>query len=312
VPPPQHSTCPAHGHRNGSWTEGDRHNCSQLPEDGIHCASPPIPAQDNPPLIPIHGSAEAVMSPPGSNLASSIDKLSRAKTKCRHSLRNSLRLSAPSSAPLEVDPSALEFSQSFLGSLPSLLNQSSTEFNMRTRGVSRRGGSSSSRGRAGPSASPLVLPISSASPSSPPLSPTRLVPNSSFQNSRFTFRSRLHQPIITFTTTIMVSEEAEEPVDPISSSTPSPEGSLSQAAEVNPPPSAMHMQEDSPRNVDVSGTPMVDETEIIACGPVQRNFGVMHLLTQTKERVRDEEEESPPAASTPASPRRSDPQSSGK
>lgn len=110
----------------------------------------------------------------------------------------------------------------------------------------------------------------------------------------------------------MVSEEAEEPVDPISSSTPSPEGSLSQEAEVNPPPSSMHMQEDSPRNVEVSDTPIVEETEIIACGPVQRNFGIMHLLTQTEESVREEEEVSQPAAPIPAPARRSDLQSSGR
>jgi len=110
----------------------------------------------------------------------------------------------------------------------------------------------------------------------------------------------------------MVSEHAEEPIDPISSSTPSPEASLSQEAEVNPPPSAMHMQEDSPRNGVRSGTPTVDETEIIACGPIQSNFGIMHMITQVEETARDEEEESLPAAPISAPARRSDQQSLGK
>lgn len=110
----------------------------------------------------------------------------------------------------------------------------------------------------------------------------------------------------------MVSEEAEEPVEPISSSTPSLEGSLSQEAEINPNPSAMHMQEDSPKNVEVSGTPIVEEAEIIACGPVQRNFGIMHLLTQSVEGVLEDDEASQPAAPANATARRPDPQSSGK
>lgn len=312
APTPKLTTCPAHGYRRGSWTEGDRHNCLLLLEDGIQCASPPIPAQDNPWLTPLHCSATAIMSAPGSNLASTVDKLSRAKTKCRLSQCNLLHHSALLSAQLVADPSALELSQLLLSSQPSSSVQASKESIMRTHGVSRRGGPSSSRGRAGPSASPLVIPISSTSPSSPPPSPTRPAPNSSFQTSRYTFRSRLHQPIITFTTTIMVTEDAEEPIDPISSSTPSPEASLSQEADVNPPPSVMHMQEDSPRNVAVSGMPTVDETEIIACGPIQQNFGIMHMLTQAEESVRDEEEESLPAAPISAPARRSDPQSSGK
>jgi len=110
----------------------------------------------------------------------------------------------------------------------------------------------------------------------------------------------------------MVSEEVDEPVDPISSSTPFPEESLSHGAEINPHPSATHMQEDSPKSAEVLGTPIVEEAEVVACGPVQRNFGIMHLLAQSVEGVPEDKEDSPPAAPDMPITRRPDPQSSGK
>jgi len=110
----------------------------------------------------------------------------------------------------------------------------------------------------------------------------------------------------------MVSEKVDEPVDPISSSTPSPEESLSHGAEINPHPSATHMQEDSPKSAEVLGTPIVEEAEVVACGPVQRNFGIMHLINQSVEGVLEEGEASQPVAPDMLTAMRSDPQSSGK
>lgn len=110
----------------------------------------------------------------------------------------------------------------------------------------------------------------------------------------------------------MVSEEVDEPADPISSSTPSREERLSHGAEINPHPSATHMQEDSPKSAEILGTPFVEEAEVVACGPVQRNFGIMHLITQSVEGAPEEKEDSQPAAPDMPIARRPDPQSSGK
>lgn len=88
----------------------------------------------------------------------------------------------------------------------------------RRRGISRRGGSSASRGRASHSMPQNVIPIASASPSSPPSSQARHLSNNSFQTTRFTFHSRLNRPVFTASITIILAKEEDHPNDPTLSS----------------------------------------------------------------------------------------------
>lgn len=153
----------------------------------------------------------------------------------------------------------------------------------RSRGIPRGGGFSTPRGRALQSSSPLIIPISSTSPSSPPPNPSRPVPNSSFETSHFTFRSCLNKPVVTITTTILVAEEAELHEDPISSSSTSPpEASLAQGEGEGPMFTTEHMQEDSPAAEDSTRQRTPPQEEVIVCGPVQHDFGILHLVTPTE------------------------------
>lgn len=117
----------------------------------------------------------------------------------------------------------------------------------------------------------------------------------------------------------MVSEDAEEPVDPSSSSTPStpsPEASISQGPELHHHPSATNMQEDSPKNAEVFGTPIIEEDDVVACGAMQRTFDIMHLITQSVEETSagspEDRVDTLPAVPNLPSTSRPDPQSSGK
>jgi len=282
--------------------------------NAIQCSPPSPPARVLSAINDIHSPASAIMLSRASNLEEAHHKTALPATRCRHSLNRSFSQFAIESDLPVVDPRESVIPHSAIGNLSSSPN--SARVMPRSRGVPRRGGSSASRGRTRSSPSPLVIPISSASPSSPPLSPARPVPNSSFHNSRFTFRSRLNQPVITFTTTIMVSEDAEEPVDPSSSSTPSPEASISQGPELHHHPSATNMQEDSPKNAEVFGTPIIEEDDVVACGPVQRTFDIMHLITQSEEGAGagnpEDDADTLPAMTNLPSTSRPDPQSSGK
>lgn len=156
----------------------------------------------------------------------------------------------------------------------------------RRRGIPRRGSSSAPRGRASLSPSPNVIPISSASPSSRPPNPSSQTPNTSFQTSRFTFRSRLNRPVVTITTTILMAEEAEQQNDPaISSSTQSPEESLAQGELEGATLIAEHMQEDSPAAEDTTRQRTPTQEDVLVCGPVQHDFGVLSRTLTLRPRM---------------------------
>lgn len=79
----------------------------------------------------------------------------------------------------------------------------------RRRGVPWRGSNSGSRDRGG-SAPQRITPLASASPSSLPSDHSRPSLNSSFQTTRFKFKSRLIKPLISTIITVIFSEEEDE------------------------------------------------------------------------------------------------------
>lgn len=307
--------CLARSRLNGTWMATCELLISPLPMRENNCCLMGVRAEVSSGIHSVLQPARALTPHRSSNMMPNCNIMAPPQPNLWHSLQHSFgQLDLGFFLP-EVEPTV-----SVSPSSPIVIPRSVRSRNLgsampRSRGVSRRGSSSAPKGRARQSPSPLIIPISFASPSSPPPNPAKPVPNSSFQNSRFTFRSRLNQPIITFTTTIMVSEESELPVDPISSSsTPSPKESLSQGVGDNPNFTAMHMQEDSPidARVNRNRTPTAEEDEVVACGPVQHDFGILPLINQSEGGAVGDDEASWVADPEIQAAKGSDPQTSGE
>ena len=153
----------------------------------------------------------------------------------------------------------------------------------RRRGISRRGGSSASRGRASHSTPQNVIPITSASPSSPPSIQARHLPNNSFQSSRFTFHSRLNRPVLTASITIILAEEEDHPSDPaISSSSQTQEDSTHQGGMEGAMFTADNMQEDSLVLEASMQQKDSNQLDVLECEPVHQDYDVLHLVTPTE------------------------------
>lgn len=82
---------------------------------------------------------------------------------------------------------------------------------VRSRGVSRRGSTSGTRGRASQFAPQNIILLASAAPPSPPSAHGRELPNNSFQTTRFKFHSQLNKPVLTASITIILVEEEDKP-----------------------------------------------------------------------------------------------------
>lgn len=76
----------------------------------------------------------------------------------------------------------------------------------RSRGVPRQGGRSGLRTSLAPADVQHVVPITSASPSSPPSDHRRFIPSSSYQSFRLRFQSRLIHPVVTLNFTVYISQ----------------------------------------------------------------------------------------------------------
>ena len=79
------------------------------------------------------------------------------------------------------------------------------------RGVSCRGGTTGNRGGASQSAPQNIVPLASASPSSPPSDHGRTFPHNSFQTTCFKFHSRLNKPVLSASITVILAEEGARP-----------------------------------------------------------------------------------------------------
>ena len=82
---------------------------------------------------------------------------------------------------------------------------------VRRRGFSRRGGTAGNRGRASEPAPLNIVPLASASLSSPPSGHARPLPHNSFQTTRFKFHSRLNKPVLSVSITVILAEEEDKP-----------------------------------------------------------------------------------------------------
>lgn len=102
------------------------------------------------------------------------------------------------------------------------------------RGIPRRGSNIGDKGCPSRPAPQNVMPITSISPSSPPLGQARSPPHNSFQTSKFTFHNRLNRHVLTASITIILTEEENSHV------------SLAQTT-------SSHSQEDSVLQVDMAG-----------------------------------------------------------
>lgn len=179
IPPPRHltpgrvrrkavGTAPGRTGWNGTWPDRFEPNCSRTALNVIQCSSPPSPARVLSAINGIHSPAGAIMLSCASNLEEAHHKMALPVTRCHHSLVQSLSQFTIEPVWPVVDPRESVIPHSAIGNLSSSPN--SARVMPRSRGVPRRGGSSASRGCTRSSPSPLVIPISSASPSSPPLS----------------------------------------------------------------------------------------------------------------------------------------------
>lgn len=100
---------------------------------------------------------------------------------------------------------------------------------VRRRGSCRRRGGRRGRGCSQP-APPSVIPLASASPTS---KTSRPLPYNSFQTTHFTFHSRLNQPVLSASITVIFSEEEARPTtDTNTPSTDSPAGGAQQRIDV--------------------------------------------------------------------------------
>lgn len=153
----------------------------------------------------------------------------------------------------------------------------------RRRVVSRRGGSSAPRGRATPSQPQNVIPITFASPPSPPPSQAYHLPNNSFQSTRFTFHNRLNRPVLTTSITIILAEEEEHHSEPvISSSSQSQEESSAQRGLGGVVFTADNMQEDSSAPEFSTQQRNSSQNDDLECELVHHDFGILHLVTPTE------------------------------
>lgn len=150
----------------------------------------------------------------------------------------------------------------------------------RRRGVSRRGGSTATRGRASYSTPQNVIPITSASPSSPPSGQAHHLPHNSFQTTRFTFHSRLNKPVLTASITVILAEEEDHPKDSAhTSSSQSQEDKILQGEMAGVMSNADNMQEDC--LVPEVSTHQADSNQhdVLSCEPVPHEGGVLNLVT---------------------------------
>lgn len=82
---------------------------------------------------------------------------------------------------------------------------------VRRRGISHRGGTTGNRGRASQSAPQNIVPLASASPSSPPSDHGRPFPHNSFQTTCFKLHSRLNKPVLSASIIVVLAKEEDKP-----------------------------------------------------------------------------------------------------
>lgn len=150
-----------------------------------------------------------------------------------------------------------------------------------SRGIPRRRGRSGIRARPSQSAPQQVAPIALVPPSSPLSDQERIIPNNSYQTSRFVFQSRLNRPVVTVNFIVFVSEEESNQL----SSTP-PASSNSQDDSIllgDMIGLVFHvdrMYEDAPvPEVPQQPDPAKEDENV--CKPSQRATGYLHLVTDS-------------------------------
>lgn len=150
----------------------------------------------------------------------------------------------------------------------------------RSRGIPRRGGRLGIRG-CSPPVPEQVAPIALAPPSSPPLEQDRILPNNSYQTSRFIFQSQLNRPVVTVNFTVFISEEENYHLSSSPPpSSPSQDDSILLGDMTGLVFHADRMQEDAPVSAAPQQLVPAQENDIVG-EPSQKVAGLLHLVTDS-------------------------------